>query len=181
MLFFAEKHRRKTRTYLSQTALYKYLAFFELRYLEKTGIMPLDLTYYAMQNGPVPTEIYNRREEPGAFSTVDFETFTSKQGNTGYIIKPRGTFNPDYFAEAELEEMNNLIEIFAAQWVTASVMSDASHKDIRSWKKTFYQNPNTPIDPLDEFKRDIVSLPEEALSSAEMRFLIHKKMIELAR
>jgi hypothetical protein len=32
VLFFAQKHHQKTKKYLSQTVLYKYLAFFEFRY-----------------------------------------------------------------------------------------------------------------------------------------------------
>ena len=39
ILFFAQKHYKKTKKYLSQTALYKYLAFFEFRYLKKAGDM----------------------------------------------------------------------------------------------------------------------------------------------
>jgi hypothetical protein len=48
MLFFAQEHHKKTHRYLSQTVLYKYLAFFEFRYLKFYGEMPLELTYRAM-------------------------------------------------------------------------------------------------------------------------------------
>ena len=175
LLFFALEHYKKTKKYPSQTTLYKYLAFFEFRYLDKTGTMPLELTYRAMENGPVPIEVYDKRSQPGAFSSVDFEPFDTQKGKDGYIIKPKGKFNPDYFAEAELEEMRNLIEIFAQQWVGANVMSDASHEAILAWKKTYKNQPNAIIDPIDDFKRDITSVPTESLSSAEERFLIHRK------
>jgi hypothetical protein len=140
--------------------------------------MPLELTYKAMPRGPVPMEIYENRDNPTCFSLVTFEPFQTKTG-TGYIIKPKGKFNPDYFAEAELEEMNNLIEIFAQQWVGASVMSDASHQNIRAWKKTYSRNPNTIIDPIEEFDRDIMAVPEETLQTGELRYLMHRKMAEL--
>ena len=181
ILFFAMEHHKKTKKYLSQTMLYKYLAFFEFRYLEKTGTMPLELTYRAMENGPVPVEVYDKRSRPGEFSTVDFEPFETQSGKTGYTVKPRGKFNPDYFADAELEEMHSLIEIFAQQWVKANTMSSASHEEILAWKKTYNKQPNAIIDPIDDFKRDITTVPFEALNSAEERYLIHRRMAELVK
>jgi uncharacterized phage-associated protein len=178
ILFFAKGHYKKTKKYLSQTSLYKYLAFFEFRYLKKYGDMPLELTYKAMQRGPVPMEIYENRDKPGYFPLVVFDPFQT-QGRTGYLVKPKGTFNPDYFAEAELEEMNNLIEIFAQQWVGASDMSDASHQDIKAWKKTWSRSPNAIIDPIEEFDRDIMTASEETLHTGELRYLMHRKMAEL--
>jgi uncharacterized phage-associated protein len=179
ILFFAQKHYQKTKKYLSQTALYKYLAFFEFRYLKKAGDMPLELTYKAMRHGPVPVEIYSNRDKPDYFPTVIFESFQSGSG-TGYIVKPNGKFNADYFADAELEEMNNLIEIFARQWVGASEMSDASHQSIKAWKKTFSRAPNAVIDPIEEFDRDIMVAQEETLHTEELKYLMHRKMMDIA-
>jgi uncharacterized phage-associated protein len=179
ILFFAQKHYQKTKKYLSQTALYKYLAFFEFRYLKKAGDMPLELTYKAMRHGPVPMEVYSNRDKPDCFPTVIFESFQSGSG-TGYIVKPNGKFNADYFADAELEEMNNLIEIFARQWVGASEMSDASHRAIKAWEKTFSRSPNAVIDPIEEFDRDIMAVQEETLHTEELKYLMHRKMMDIA-
>ena len=181
LLFFALEHYKKTKKHPSQTVLYKYLAFFEFRYLDKTGTMPLELTYKAMKNGPVPLEIYDKRSQPGAFSTVEFEPFVTHTGNRGFLVKPKGKFNPVFFADAELEEMQDLIEIFAQQWVSASVMSDASHESLLAWKKTYAKKPDAIIDPKDGFKRDITAVPPETLSSAEERYLIHRKIAALAK
>lgn len=181
LLYFVQEHHKKVKKYPSQTVLYKYLAFFEFRYMEKTGTMPLELTYKAMKNGPVPIEIYDKRSQPRAFSTVDFEPFKTKIGSDGYIVKPKGKFNPDYFAIAELEEMQNLIDIFAQKWIDANVMSDASHESILAWKKTYAKQPNAVIDPIDGFKRDITVVSPETLSSAEERFLIHRTIAELVK
>jgi hypothetical protein len=180
LLFFAQKHHKKTRKYLSQTFLYKYLAFFEFRYLKATGDMPLELTYRAMERGPVPMEIYENRAIPNYFSKVIFEPFPTKNGGTGYIVKPNGKFDPDYFAEAELEEMNNLIEMFAQQWLGATEMSDASHQAIKAWKETYSNNRNAEIDPIKEFDRDITALPEETLHTEELKYLMRQKMREFA-
>jgi hypothetical protein len=176
ILFFAQEHYKKTRKYLSQTALYKYLAFFEFRYIKKYGDMPLELTYRAMQYGPVPIELYGKRDNPDYFSLVNFEP----AGNSVYIIKPKGVFNSDYFAATELEEMRSLIEIFAQQWIGAGVMSNASHNDIRAWKVTYKEHPNQIIDPMDEFDRNILEISGEELTPQEERYLTQKAIKEFS-
>jgi len=180
ILFFALNHYKKTKNYLSQTFLYKYLAFFEFRYLKKAGDMPLELTYKAMDHGPVPIEIYSNRENPAYFPKVIFEPFQTKSGKTGYLVKPNGKFDSDYFAIAELEEMNQLIDIFAQQWVGSTEISEASHQALQAWKKTYSRQPNANIDPIEEFDRDITAIPEETLQNAEYKYLVHRKMAELA-
>jgi hypothetical protein len=142
--------------------------------------MPLELTYKAMDHGPVPMEIYNNRDNPGYFSKVIFDTFKTKSGETGYLVKPNGKFESEFFAEAELDEMNSLIDIFAQQWVGAAKMSEASHQAIRAWKTTYSRQPNADIDPIDEFDRDITTVPEDSLKTEELKYLMHRKMLELA-
>jgi len=176
LLFFAQNHHKKTKRHLSQTFLYKYLAFFEFRYLKTAGDMPLELTYKAMERGPVPMEIYGNRDKPNYFAKVVFEPLKTKSDSIGYIVKPNGKFESDYFAEAELKEMNNLIEIFAQQWVTATEISEASHQAIKAWKKTYTRQPNAEIDPIEEFDRDITTIPEEALHTEELKYLMRRKI-----
>ena len=142
--------------------------------------MPLELTYKAMPLGPVPMEIYENREKAGYFSKVTFELSQTKSGGIMYLVKPNGNFESDYFAEAELEEMHNLIEMFAQGWLGASEMSDASHQDIKAWRKTHSKSPNAVIDPIEEFDRDITSVPENELETGELKYLMHRKMAELA-
>jgi hypothetical protein len=173
ILFFAQEHYKKTHKYLSQTALYKYLAFFEFRYLKSYGEMPLDLEYRAMEYGPVPVEIYANREIRNYFPLVSFEP-----AGSGFIVKPTGRFSPDYFSETELTEMHNLIEIFAQQWIGAGVMSKASHGDIRAWKITHEKHPNQIINPIDEFDRNILEIPEDELTPQEERYLTQKAIKE---
>jgi hypothetical protein len=176
ILFFAKEHYKKTKNDLSQTALYKYLAFFEFRYLEKYGEMPLELEYKAMEHGPVPIEIYANRENKEYFPLVTFEPIPLKGGKTGYLVKPTGMFNPDYFAETELEEMGYLIEFFAQRWVTATIMSDSSHREIKAWRTTHKAHPNAVIDPIDDFERDIRNIPSGELTPEEERYLFQKSI-----
>jgi hypothetical protein len=181
MLFFASEHYNKTKKYLSQTALYKYLAFFEFRMLEKYGDMPLGLHYKAMEHGPVPDEIYSNRDNAAMFRSIIFEQTQTAAGNPTYIIKFSGKFDSDYFSEDELSEMKSLIEIFAVQWVGAGVMSDASHQAIRAWNKTYKAKPNALIDPITNFTRDITKLSLGEMTLSEERYLTYRTMEEFAR
>jgi uncharacterized phage-associated protein len=179
ILFFAHEHYKKTQRYLSQTELYKYLAFFEFHYLTENGEMPLELTYKAMAHGPVPMEIYDHRSNAAFFSLVTFEPFQPPKGKPGYRIRPNGNFDADYFSEAELTEMKRLIGVFAQEGIDAATMSEASHQSIKSWQKAYSRKQNAVINPLDEFQRDITNIPEGQLSSAEERYLLHRKIAEL--
>jgi hypothetical protein len=178
MFFFAHEHYQSTRKYLLQTSLYKYLALFEFRYLKATGEMPLGLTYRAMEHGPVPLEIYENRAKQGYYSLVTFESVETGGKSVGYVVKPCGKFNADYFADTELEEMHNLIEIFARRWVGTSVMSDASHQAIRSWRLTHSRSPNAVIDPIEEFERDILNVSADELTPQEERYLFQRSIQE---
>ncbi|GHU53066.1 hypothetical protein FACS1894200_13620 [Spirochaetia bacterium] len=143
--------------------------------------MPLELKYVAMKYGPVPIEIYDNRETTGYFSLVVFEPLPTVRGSTTFLIKPIGKFNADFFAETELNEMKDLIDIFAQRWVTAKVMSDSSHSDIRAWSKTYQESPNAIIDPIREFKRDISHLSEEELAPEEERYLFQKSIRDFCK
>jgi len=182
ILFFARKHRQKTKRHLSQTFLYKYLAFFEFRYLTSAGDMPLELTYRAMERGPVPMEIYDNRGNPDYFQKVVFEPSPMENGLTRYTVKPKpgAKFDTDYFADAELEEMGNLIEMFAQGWVKAGEISEASHQAIKTWKKTYHRSKNGLMNPIEEFDRDITTVPDDELGTEELKYLMRHRMAEFA-
>ena len=97
--YFAGEYQKRVRRPLSQTFLYKLLAFLEFKGLEETGKPVLGLTYCAMQWGPVPLEIYNKREN---YETKLF-AFISK-GEDRIDIIARGKPDFDYFSEYEKEK-----------------------------------------------------------------------------
>jgi hypothetical protein len=146
--------------------------------LAEYGEMPLELHYKAMEHGPVPIEIYSKHDDTQEFSLIKFEPTQIQSGRTIYIIKPTGKFNADYFSENELTEMQNLIDIFAQRWITANVMSDASHREIRAWAKTYKSTPNAMINPIDNFTRDISTISSDELKPEEERFIMHQKLAD---
>lgn len=171
--FLASEHQERTKEPLYQTSLYKYLAFFEVRILKKTGQLPLGLKYLAMERGPVPADLYNNRETIRS----DKFRFISEEGGK-YKVQAIGKPDLDYLSDLEVEELKNLIEIFAQRWIRTKVMSDASHQDMVSWKKAYNKRPNTVIDFKDEFP-DIEKKSLNELSAAEERFLMERAIQEL--
>jgi len=168
--FFASEHRRKTRHSLSQTFLYKYLALFDFGHLSKYGKPALGLTYRAMQRGPVPLEIYGHRDDPSLS-----KRFILQEESTNHIIViPTGKPDLDYFSKREIDLMNQLIEIYGQDYVTAHIMSDASHEKILAWKRTWKRQENALIDFSLEFPDNPFEKPEEQLNFPEEVFLIQQ-------
>lgn len=166
--FFASEHKKKTRKNLYQTYLYKYLAFLDFRSLEETGQPVLALTYRALERGPVPDEIYNNNK----YQQTELYSFVNDE--MGKIIVPvqKAKKDYDYFSPYEIKLMQNLIDIFAASYVNANLMSEASHQDITGWRRTWKARPNGIIKYIDDFPGDLAHKAEDKLNSIEEHFLI---------
>jgi len=50
----------------------------------------------------------------------------------------------------------------------------------KSMEKTYSRQPNADIDPIEEFDRDITLVPEEALNTEELKYLMRRKIAEHA-
>lgn len=171
--FFASKHKEHTGRNLYQTFLYKYLALFEFEYIKKYGRPPLGLKYLAMEKGPVPKEIYRKRDSYKS-SCAQFR----KAGENQYIVVPTARPDLDFFSAAELDEMVRLIQIYADQFVDTKLMSEASHQEIKAWRETYKKNPNGEIDPKLTFGKDFEKKKTKDRSIAEEDYLIFKVIEE---
>jgi uncharacterized phage-associated protein len=171
--FFASKHRESTGKPLTQTFLYKYLAFLDFKSLEETGHPALGLKYLAMGKGPVPIEIYSKRK---TLKTECFE-FREVEENK-FIIIPKGRPNLEFFSPYEIKKMSQLIEIYADTFVKTSDISEASHQDIKAWRKAYKKKENSIIDYEMQFDEDIKLKDPKELKPAEENFLIYKSIEE---
>jgi len=166
--FFANQHNKKARRLLYQTYLYKYLAFFDFICLRETGRPALGLVYKAMDRGPVPIEIYGDKS--------DTPKYKFKKDDLGEFVVPTGSPELDYFSSYEISLMERLIEIYAQQWATTNVFSDASHQDIKAWRRTYKKKHNAIIDYALEFDGDLFAKKEEELTYPEEVYLTFKAM-----
>ncbi|MCG6535689.1 MAG: SocA family protein [Syntrophales bacterium LBB04] len=174
--FFASEHEKRTRKPLSQTFLYKYLAFLDFKSIELIGRPALGLVYSAMDKGPVPIDIYAKRDnlKNECFVFVPLE-------EEKYIVKANGKPDLDYFSRFEITEMSRLVEIYADYFVKASDISEASHETIDAWKKTWARKRNAIINYDDVFVEDLLTKPEADLSFAEESYLLYKALEKACR
>lgn len=170
--FFAVEHRTKTRRNLTQTQLYKYLAFLDFEGFEKRGRPVLGLEYDAMKRGPVPPLLYKNRENLSTDCYAFLRVAQTRDGNDIYEIIPQGKPNLNYFSQKEKAEMQRLIEIYANAFVKAGDMSEASHERIRAWRETWRTNPNGRIDYKLTFEKDPYRKEESELTFADECYLI---------
>lgn len=167
ILFFAKEHHKKTKKYLYQTFLYKYLAFLDFTGLKDTGKPVLGLTYLAFERGPVPKEIYDKRRN---YETTLFKFLDS--GSEMIQIIPQKNVKPDldFFSPYEIDLMNKLIEIYSSSYVDSNMISDCSHKEILAWRITYSKNKNSEINYSLTFKDDIYGKEQETLTVQEENF-----------
>lgn len=168
--FFAKEHHKKTKKPLYQTFLYKYLAFMDFESVEETGQPALGLKYMAMEKGPVPIEIYEKRD------SLETECFKFKKIDANYIIISKGKPNLDFFSPYEIDKMNKLIEIYADRFLTTSDISIASHQSIRAWERAYKIKPNQIIDYELQFKEKLGDKAEKELLPSEKNFLIQNSL-----
>lgn len=161
--FFALNHKRKTGKYLPQTFLYKYLAFLDFNSIKDTGEPALGYQYRAMEKGPVPTSLYNKREN---LETELYE-FQNVEDDK-YIIKAKKEPDLNYFCDYEIKEMERLINQFANPFTTTEEISEVSHRKILAWGKT---QRNKYIDYKLNFRHDILKKKDENLTPVEKHFL----------
>ena len=162
-IFFAGEHRKNARRPLYQTHLYKYLAFFDFYCLRETGKPALEMNYRAMERGPVPLEVYDGKERVSGCRFV--------KDDQGELVIPNSKPNLDFFSDIEIEILQRLVDIYSQIWVSAATMSDATHEEIRAWKRTIR---NKMIDPALEFEGDIFKKKEDELTFQEQVYLTHK-------
>jgi uncharacterized phage-associated protein len=167
--FFAREHQKATRQPLYQIFLYKYLAFFDFECLKNSGKPSLGLKYLAMERGPVPIDIYKQRDSFKS-DCVKFR----KVDEDKYIIESVGRSDLSYFSPYEISQMKRLIEIFGDRFVKSNEMTEASHQEIKAWRKAWKRGKNSIIQFEDEFDEKILVKDAKDLNLAEEAFLIYK-------
>ena len=170
--FFADEVYKRTQKYLPQTLLYKFLAYLDFYSVEKLGKPALELKYNACENGPLPLEIYNKRED---YESDCFKFL--KRKNEKYVIISKNEANLDYFSEFEIEIMNNLLKKYVRKNLPMTKIIDKicddSHNDIKAYKFAYDKKENSEIDYSDTFE-EIDKKEYDKLSIQEERFLVFR-------
>ena len=171
MCYFATEHHNRTGRYLPQTTLFKYLAYLDFSSIKDNGRPSLELEYKAMDNGPVPHKLYNKRRD----YKTNLVEFVSR-GNEKFIIKAKKNANLDYFSKYEISKMNELLEKYAnpnmREMDIADKICNDSHEEIRAWKIAYEKRENSIMNYEDTFE-DLFDKSENELLATEENFLLY--------
>ncbi len=170
--FLAKKYYENTSKYLSQTFLYKLLAFFDYISLKETGIPSLKLKYNALDRGPVPLSIYNEFKDSRKYSSFQIEDITNSKFEGKFIV-PTNEPDTDFFNQYEVDLMRKLIHLYAKEYVTSNEISERSHESILAWKKAYAREKNSKMLFEEEFE-SLENIPDEAET-----FLVYKELANL--
>ena len=176
--FFIIEHFALTGKPLTLPFFLKYIAYFDIEVLRKTGAAPFDFEYYAWESGPVPVrtrqiilnnEYYSNLVKIVASNDNDLLHLTLyPEENSQYSL--------DYFSENEVEVMFSLIRTYACRFSSVCEADDFSGQQYPSWEKAWNMRgkmKSHPMDLADEFPEDMKSRTEENLSPEENIFLAY--------
>ena len=184
--FLAKEYKSKTSNYLPSIYLYKFVALIEFNSIKKYGQPVFGFTYKAMKNGPVPLELYenkdNLKTDCYEFNFTGKAIIDGKEVDTYKIISTKEP-DLDYFSDLEIDELYNIIEIFADKSIKSKHLIESSHTEIYAWRKKYeiQKLHNSIIEYIDEFPGNIKTKPFEKLSLEEENILLYQSMADTAR
>lgn len=170
-------HTQLTGRRVSQTYIYKYLALIDFKAFEESGKPVFDLDYVAMKKGPVPIELYDRRDE-----IVDNESFSDvirlvsdSDGNYWYEKKQEPDL--DFLSDYEIELIETTVEEFASKGnaLVSDDVVEATHLRIKAWQKAWENrgySGRVAINPLHTFS-GLLGKNEEELNPIEETALFY--------
>jgi hypothetical protein len=130
--FFASEHERLTQQPLTHTSLHKYLSFLDFTILEKTGQPALGVLFRKIGKVPPSVDTHVKRV------TLRNECFALvPEAGGSYVVKGAGKPDLECFSTFELNEMKELVETYADQFVVAPDIREISRRPMKFQKGTW--------------------------------------------
>lgn len=152
--YFSKEYYEKTKKFPTQTQVYKFLAFIDFISIRERGRPVFGLRYLAMEKGPVPIDLYEETKNIETRKQYEFYSVSPEGSIRRFAYLENKDIDLKYFAKAEVEIINRIIEIFVDKSITTRHYSEASHEDIKAWKKAYLKQPNSIIDYKDEIENE---------------------------
>lgn len=150
--YFAKRFYDKIKKFPTQTQVYKFLAFVDFTSAKERGKPVFGLKYLAMNNGPVPVDLYNEIKSVISVKTYPYFKVIVKENKREIAPIDNRELNMKFFSKEEKELLDRFVEIFVEEGLNTYHYSEASHEKIKAWKKAYNQKPNSPMDYLDEIE-----------------------------
>lgn len=131
----------------AKTKLFKLLHLLDFKHYRETGRSVTGLSYYAWDNGPVPTAL-NKEFQP-ATRSVDFDEACEISVENGtqmerFDLKPKAAFKEDIFTPRELRTMKKVKQEFGR--LNAAELIDYCHRPGQPWTRVYKnERPSRPI------------------------------------
>ena len=177
---FAKEYKKKTRKSISQSTMYKMLSLFDYLSLTEIGQPALGLKHQAFEHGPVPIEIYEKRNcyNTNLCKTIPGRMIGSKL-SVEFVSKEGVEPELKYFSEYELDLMKKLLLWFANSSVKTMHTSVASHQVIKGWDQILAKYKNKHYS-YDEYFPEIKKKDKSEYTPAETKYYIATKLKELS-
>lgn len=120
-----------------KTKLFKLLYFLDFEHFSQTGRSVTGLEYFAWKMGPVPREIFQEAEAPGAVlgDAIGVNKRRALNGQIIYDIRPVREFCGDHFSKREMKLLETLSREFADS--NADDMVEATHLENLPWHEVY--------------------------------------------
>ena len=158
--YIASTFKKESGKNLTQQKLYKLIALYDFQHLKEAGFPALGISYLAMEQGPVPNEIYGEANK--CESTEEYMFKKGWKENVREVI-PKGAVDLKYLSTFQKKLIDRWIEILIES--STDVFSELTHNEIKSWNKAWSNKEDgknsAKMDYIDEFEEGEV--PEEYL------------------
>lgn len=172
--FFASEHERLTRKPLTNTFLYKYLAFLDFTSIEKIGRPALGLLYRSTGKNPLPIRTYEKRDKLKNGCLI----FLSRSEGR-CIVKATGKPDLTCFSPFELREMKKLVQTYAHRFAKAFDASDAARRATGIQKETGGIGTNAGTGRDDVLTHDFLTKKKEAMTMSKLHVLTERYMAQM--
>lgn len=164
--YIAKRYHEGTGKYIVQMLMYKILALLDFQCVKELGLPCTELSYRALEMGPVPDELYNNKTAGTKYIVRHEENFSGNITRLYIAI-----YDPDmgYISECEKAILDNILDEFISKSITAKQASQITHERIVAWRKTRETNPNGFIDYDDEFD-NLAQKSEDEMTCAEREY-----------
>lgn len=164
--YIAKRYYEEAGKYIVQMLMYKILALFDFQCVRELGLPCTELSYMALEMGPVPDELYNDKIK-GTKYRVDYKENFDGHISKFYISVDEPDMN--YVSKYEQEMLDSIIDEFVSKSITAKQASKLTHERIAAWRKTRKMKPNSIIDYGDEFD-NLADKSEDDMTAAEIAY-----------